>query len=94
MATGTRVHTIQRDPETGLLDRDEVVRTLLDLEAACHRLGGVIQAAPLREPVRGVGDDTEYETTGWLIVWELYGRKPRAEDSESVERGDEQVVAA
>lgn len=60
-----REWTVLADPETGVLDREEVAQTLVDIEAAGHLLGGVFKIAPAR---RRVG--AEYVTVGWLFQWD------------------------
>lgn len=56
-----------RDPDTGaVLNREEVRQAFLDIEGACHQIGGKIHAAPIRYEI----EEGEYITTGWLFEWD------------------------
>jgi hypothetical protein len=90
-----RVKTVVRDPMTGVLDRDDVSRTFLDFEAIGHQLGGVLQIVPLREPVNEPGRAAdEYETTGWMFVWDSTAPARPRPPVDDVPVEDEPVVTA
>jgi len=85
-----RQWTVRTDPETGVLDRDEVIRALIDAEAMGHRFGGVFQAIPSREPVAPVQGGLagmqslpdEHMTTGWVFYWSALAPRPRRPEPE------------
>lgn len=66
--------------EDGFLqhDRDEVRVTLLDLEAACFQLGGVMTMSAIRTEIA----PGEYTTTGVLIAYNSFSPAQRVEEAE------------
>lgn len=66
-----RTWQLERDPVTGEVDREQAARVFLDMEGACFELGGVFQAAPIRQPKPG-GLPGEHETVGYYFAWDSF----------------------
>lgn len=78
--------------EDGLIshDREEVRQTLLDLEGAVYRLGGIITMSAVREQI----SDSAYQTIGVLIAYDSFSPAAKREIDNSDEIAFEETDAS
>ena len=67
-ATKPRIWTVDRDPDTGLVDRDQALQAYLELEAIQARLGGAVVVTVERTEIA----PNLYANTRLVFRWESF----------------------